>query len=91
MKLDSTDDSLSFSCIRLFRLVGGAPAQYAGFGWSIQIFVRWHWERRQLNMEGSRRRCQQFKILLLYRHCDFEARPCARPVDEVEGGRCACT
>ena len=30
MKLDSTDDSLSFSCIRLFRLVGGAPAQYAG-------------------------------------------------------------
>jgi hypothetical protein len=45
------------------------------------ISVRWHWERRQLNMEGSRWRCQQFKMFLLYRHCDFEARPCARPVD----------
>jgi len=31
------------------------------------------------------------QIFLLYRHCDFEARPCARPVDEVEGGRPACT
>jgi hypothetical protein len=46
--------------------------------------VRWQWERRQLNMEGPRWRCQQLKNLL-YRHCDFEAQPCARLVDEVDG------
>jgi len=46
--------------------------------------VRWQRERRQLNMEGSRWRCRQFKNLL-YRHCDLEARPCARPVDESMG------
>jgi hypothetical protein len=28
---------------------------------------------------------------LLYRHCDLEAVPCARPFDEVDGNRAACT
>jgi hypothetical protein len=91
MKLDWTDDNLSFSCICLFSCIEvvGSNSQGA-FGWSIRIFVRCHWERRQLNMEGSRWRCQQFKNVI-YRHCDFEALPCARPADEVDGNRFACT
>ena len=99
MELDWTDDNLSFSCICLLSLMVEHPLNKrevvgsnlkGAFGCSIQIFVRWQRERRQLNMEGSRWRCRQFKNLL-YRHCDLEARPCARPVDEVDGNRFACT